>query len=197
MEGIMKGMSIRFWGVRGSVASPGSATHRVGGNTSTVEVRCGGTRFVLDAGTGMRALGNSWLAEGDTDATLLLSHLHWDHIQGLPFFTPLYLPSTRLRIISAEPEADAARAALAAQMRPPTFPIDWEQLPSTLKFETLDLDAGRLMGEVLVRGLRLAHPGGDVTAYRLDYAGRSVVYATDVARSSTTACSTSHGAPTC
>jgi phosphoribosyl 1,2-cyclic phosphodiesterase len=155
----------------------------VGGNTSTVEVRCGDARFVLDAGTGMRALGNSWLAEGDTHATLLLSHLHWDHIQGLPFFTPLYSPSTRLHIVSAEPEPEAARAALAAQMRPPTFPVDWTQLPSTLEFETLDLDAGRVFGDVLVRGLRLPHPGGDVTAYRIDYAGRSVVYATDVERS--------------
>jgi len=183
MEGIEEGMVIRFWGVRGSVASPGSATHQVGGNTSTVEVRCGGARFVLDAGTGMRAMGNAWLAEGDVDATLLLSHLHWDHIQGLPFFTPLYLPSTRLRIVSAEAEEGSAREALAAQMRAPTFPIDWEQLPSSLTFESLDPDAGQLMGGVLVRALRLAHPGGDVTAYRLDYGGRSVVYATDVERS--------------
>src|SRR5262245_61479662 len=92
-------MVIKFWGVRGSIASPGPDTVDVGGNTSCVEVRCGTTRVILDAGTGLRALGDSVLAEGTLDATLLLSHQHWDHIQGLPFFVPAYLPSTRLSIV--------------------------------------------------------------------------------------------------
>jgi len=180
----MESMTIRFWGVRGSVASPGAGTHEVGGNTSTVEVRCGGARFVFDAGTGMRALGNACLSEGDTDITLLLSHLHWDHIQGLPFFTPLYMSSTRLEILSAEVDEGDARRALAAQMRAPTFPIDWENLPSSIEFSTFDASRQCVRGDVLIRALRLPHPGGDVTAYRLDCAGRSVVYATDVERSS-------------
>ena len=179
----MEGMTIRFWGVRGSVASPGAATREVGGNTSTVEVRCGACRFVLDAGTGMRALGNACLSEGDTEITLLLSHLHWDHIQGLPFFVPLYLPSTRLEVLSAEVDEGNARRALAGQMRAPTFPVDWEGLPSSIVFRSLDASRECVRHGVLIRALRLPHPGGDVTAYRLDYAGRSVVYATDVERS--------------
>lgn len=81
-------MKVRFWGVRGSVATPGEHTLGVGGNTSCVEVRCGEQRFVFDAGTGMRGLGNAWAAEGPVDATLILSHLHWDHIQGCPSSRP-------------------------------------------------------------------------------------------------------------
>src|SRR5580692_961172 len=92
-------MRIKFWGVRGSIASPGPDTAGVGGNTSCVEVRCGATRIILDAGTGMRRLGDALLGQGPVDATLLLSHLHWDHIQGLPFFVLAYLPSTRLTIV--------------------------------------------------------------------------------------------------
>jgi len=178
----MEGMTIRLWGVRGSVASPGPTTRDVGGNTSTVEVRCGSARFILDAGTGIRALGSAWLAEGDVRANLLLSHLHWDHIQGLPFFAPLYQSTTQLRVVSAGEAPGATEAALAGQMRAPTFPVDWQNLPSGVQFEELADGAAHVIDGVEVRTLRLAHPGGDVTAYRLDYAGQSVVYATDVER---------------
>jgi phosphoribosyl 1,2-cyclic phosphodiesterase len=93
-------MDVTFFGVRGSIASPGSDTARVGGNTSTIEVCCGESRIVLDAGTGLRALGQRILAKGESRSlTLLLSHYHWDHIQGLPFFTPLYLPGTEVEIV--------------------------------------------------------------------------------------------------
>src|SRR5271163_1307424 len=94
-------MRMKFWGVRGSIASPGPDTAGVGGNTSCVEVLCGQTRLVLDAGTGVRRLGDALLKEGPVDATILLSHVHWDHIQGLPFFVPAYLPSTRLTIVGS------------------------------------------------------------------------------------------------
>ncbi len=93
-------MLIRFWGVRGSIASPGPDTAAVGGNTSCVEVVCGKTRIVLDAGTGLRGLGNHLLREGQPlDLTLLLSHYHWDHIQGLPFFVPVYMKQSNLTIV--------------------------------------------------------------------------------------------------
>ena len=84
-------MSVRFWGVRGSVPSPGPETAGVGGNTSCVEIVAGASRIVLDAGTGLRRLGNELASKGNVDVTLLLSHVHWDHIQGLPFFAPLYV----------------------------------------------------------------------------------------------------------
>src|SRR6476659_1418307 len=90
-------MEIRFWGVRGSIASPGPETASVGGNTSCVEVMCNSQRIVLDAGTGLRALGNALVATREPQSlALLLSHFHWDHIQGLPFFVPAYMPQTKL-----------------------------------------------------------------------------------------------------
>lgn len=181
----MEGMTIRFWGVRGSVATPGPATESVGGNTSAVEVRCGAERVVFDAGTGLRALGDAWMADGgDVRATLVLSHLHWDHIQGLPFFAPLYRPSTELSIVSSGEARGATRRALMTQMRAPTFPVDWSALPSRLRYRELRPGEDHGLGEARLRALRLPHPGGDVSAYRLDYRGVSVVYATDVERES-------------
>ena len=93
-------LSVRFLGVRGSLATPGASTAGVGGNTSCVEVTAGDTRIVLDAGSGLRTLGDSLVARGPTETTILLSHLHWDHIQGLPFFVPIYIPGNRIEVIS-------------------------------------------------------------------------------------------------
>ena len=172
-------MTIRFWGVRGSLATPGEATVGVGGNTSCVEVRCGEERFVFDAGTGMRGLGGAWAGEGPVEATLLLSHFHWDHIQGLPFFGPIYMPTTRLRIVGAPTQDLGVRDALARQMRPPTFPVLWDDLPSRLEYRSVRHGQRFRLGDVEIRAARLNHPGGGVTAYRLSWRGRSVVYATD------------------
>jgi phosphoribosyl 1,2-cyclic phosphodiesterase len=121
-------MRIKFWGVRGSIASPGPDTAGIGGNTSCVEVQCGSTRLVLDAGTGARKLGDAMLTEGPVDATVLLSHLHWDHIQGLPFFVPAYLPTTRLQIVGTAHGVMPLRDALASQMAAPVFPVRLDEL---------------------------------------------------------------------
>ncbi len=173
-------MSIRFWGVRGSLATPGEHTVGVGGNTSCVEVRCGDRRFVFDAGTGMRGLGNSWAADGPVDGTLILSHLHWDHIQGLPFFGPIYMGATRLQIVGSPAPELTVRDALARQMRPPTFPVHWDDLPSHLSYRAVRHGQVIALGDgIELRAARLNHPGGGVTAYRLAWRGRSVVYATD------------------
>ncbi len=87
-------MEVRFYGVRGSIAVSGS---RIGGNTACVEVTSGGHRLILDAGTGIRALGEVMMREGaPQQATMFFSHLHWDHVQGFPFFTPAYLPTSEL-----------------------------------------------------------------------------------------------------
>ena len=172
-------MVIKFWGVRGSIASPGPDTAGVGGNTSCVEVRCGETRFVLDAGTGVRRLGDALLAEGGpVDATILLSHLHWDHIQGLPFFVPAYLPSTRLEIVGSGGGAASLGAVLAGQMTAPVFPVRLDELGADIRLREVRSGDSFTVGEARVRAVRLNHPGG-VLAYRIDHAGRSVVYATD------------------
>ncbi len=178
----MQHMTIRFWGVRGSIATPGPRTAGVGGNTTCVEVECDGQRILLDAGTGLRACGDALMQAGQSvDASILLSHLHWDHIQGLPFFTPIYVPGTRLRIIGQCPggATESLRAAIVQQMQPPTFPVSWEDLPSLVSFRSIK--AGQMfdIGDVRVTSARLNHPGGGVIAYRISYRGRSVVFATD------------------
>lgn len=170
-------MSIRFWGVRGSIATPGADTAGVGGNTSCVEVIAGGSRVILDAGTGLRALGNSLLREGDVDVTLLLSHLHWDHIQGLPFFAPAYLPSTRVRVISGA-ASGRAEDALRAQMRTPAFPVPFDDLPSDFRYERVRERQRIVAGSADIVAARGNHPD-PVYAYRIEHGGRSVVYATD------------------
>ncbi len=171
-------MRIKFWGVRGSIASPGPDTAGVGGNTSCVEVRCGATRLILDAGTGMRRLGDALLGQGPVEATVLLSHLHWDHIQGLPFFVPAYVPSTRLEIVGTGNGAMALRDVLSCQMAAPVFPVRLDELGAQVRLREVKSGESFMVGDARVRTARLNHPGG-VLAYRIDYDGRSVVYATD------------------
>lgn len=171
-------MRITFWGVRGSIAAPGPETAGVGGNTSCVEVVCGDTRLILDAGTGIRQLGNALLGEGPLDATLLLSHLHWDHIQGLPFFVPAYLPSTKLQIVGSGGGAAALREVLSTQMTAPVFPVRLDELGAELRLREVRSGESFQVGEARVRVAKLNHPGG-VLAYRIEHDGRSVVYATD------------------
>jgi phosphoribosyl 1,2-cyclic phosphodiesterase len=171
-------LKIRFWGVRGSIAAPGPETAGVGGNTSSVEVECGKTRILFDAGTGLRRLGDELLRAGPVNAHLLLSHHHWDHIQGLPFFVPLYLPSTELTVIGPMAERHSMHDVLSHQMTSPVFPVRLEEVPCRL--ETREVRGGDRfeIGDIGVRVAKLNHPGG-VLAYRLDFQGQSVVYATD------------------
>jgi phosphoribosyl 1,2-cyclic phosphodiesterase len=173
------GIQVRFWGVRGSIASPGPETSRIGGNTSCVEVICGATRLILDAGTGLRRLGDKMLAEKKPiEATLLLSHFHWDHIQGLPFFVPAYLPSTKLTIVGGVNGLMSLRDTLAHQMTEPVFPVRLDELNASIA--TKDVRPGEIFGvnDVTVKVAKGNHPGG-VHAYRIEYQGRSIVFATD------------------
>ena len=169
---------VRFWGVRGSIAAPGPETAGVGGNTSSVEVECGSVHILLDAGTGLRALGDALLKQGPVEATLLLSHHHWDHIQGLPFFVPMYLPSTRLTVVGPQAERLSNIDVLEHQMTAPVFPVRLDQLAA--KLETREVVPGDrfAVGDAQVTVARGNHPGGSL-AFRIDYGGRSVVYATD------------------
>ncbi len=171
-------MQVRFWGVRGSIASAGQRTAQVGGNTSCVEVRAGGELIILDAGTGLRPLGEALPAP--LSAHLFLSHLHWDHIQGFPFFGPAYAPGNRLTLYAPErcaPGGDV-RAALAAQMRAPHFPVGLEVMRAELAFAAVAAGAVVRVGDAVVRAAAAKHPNGCL-AYRIDADGRSVVYATD------------------
>jgi phosphoribosyl 1,2-cyclic phosphodiesterase len=176
-------MKIRFWGVRGSIASPGSDTAEVGGNTSCVELECGETRIVLDAGTGLRSLGNHLLSSGAVQRgplalTLLLSHYHWDHIQGLPFFVPVYMRDTQLTIVGGQNGVMSVRETLERQMSAPNFPVRFEEVGARIGTKEVKLGEVFEVGEAKVRVAKGNHPGG-VVAYRVEHEGKSVVYATD------------------
>lgn len=171
-------MRVRFWGVRGSIASAGQGTAQVGGNTSCVEVRCGDQLVILDAGTGLRLLGET--LPPPVEAHLFLSHLHWDHIQGFPFFGPAYVPGNRVTLYGPErcaPGGDV-RAALAAQMRAPHFPVGLEVMRAALSFAPVAAGGEVRLGAVTVRAAAAKHPNGCL-AYRVEHGGRSLVYATD------------------
>jgi phosphoribosyl 1,2-cyclic phosphodiesterase len=170
-------MQIRFWGVRGSIASPGPDTVRAGGNTSCVEVMVGETRLVLDAGTGMRRLGASLMSSGAVEATVLLSHLHWDHIQGIPFFTPLYSPSTKLQFVAGA-GATPLRDSLKRQMSAPNFPVSLDDVPAQLTFSEVRDRERFTVGDARIVVAKANHPDA-VHAYRIEHGGRSIVYATD------------------
>lgn len=172
-------MQVTFWGVRGSIASPGPATSGVGGNTSAVEIVAGETRIVLDGGTGLRPLGDALLAKGGAGKlAMLFSHYHWDHIQGLPFFVPAYMPETELTLIGGALGPATLKDALMEQMRSPVFPVRFEELSSRIETREVRPFERFEIGDVVVTAAKLNHPGG-VFGYRLEHQGRSVVYATD------------------
>lgn len=172
--------TIRFWGVRGSIPTPGADTVYYGGNTSCVEVRADGEILVLDAGTGLRPLGQALAAEfhdRPLRATLLISHTHWDHIQGLPFFAPAYNPKNRLRVLGYEGSREGLAAVLSGQMESPYFPINLKQMPGNILIEELR-DMEFAVGPVRVRAKFVNHPGVCV-GYRLETSAGSIAYLPD------------------
>jgi phosphoribosyl 1,2-cyclic phosphodiesterase len=171
-------LTVRFWGVRGSVPSPGPRTAAVGGNTSCVEVRCRDQTIILDAGTGLRGLGERMVAAGQpVAATILFSHVHWDHIQGFPFFAPLFRRGTELTLVG-RPEHGTLESALRRQMTAPGFPVQLDAVPAALSYAAFEPGQAREIGSAVVRAARLNHPGG-VIAYRIEVGGRALVFATD------------------
>ncbi|HEV8230617.1 MAG TPA: MBL fold metallo-hydrolase [Candidatus Limnocylindria bacterium] len=174
-------MRIRFWGTRGSIPTPGPNTVRYGGNTACVEVRdSSGALLVLDAGTGLRELGIALMNGGSArsfEVDLLLSHLHWDHIQGIPFFRPAYDPKSSLRIIGPK-QSRTMKELLGMGMDDPFFPVDLDDLPVRLKIEEMADGSDSRIGPYRVRSTTIWHPA-PALAYRIEADGRSLVYATD------------------
>jgi phosphoribosyl 1,2-cyclic phosphodiesterase len=168
-------LTVRFLGVRGSIATPGMAA---GGNTACVEVVAGDTRIILDAGTGLRALGNEHMASGVRHSTILLSHLHWDHVAGLQFFTPIYVPGHRVEIASGPNGVMSHDAAIRSLFRAPFFPVEFDDLGGTVITRELRPNERFTIGEITITMARLNHPD-PVYGYRLDHGDQSIVYATD------------------
>ena len=174
------GNLLRFWGVRGSIPTPGPGTVFYGGNTTCVEMRVDGQLIVLDSGSGIRLLGNHLAAEFKGHAlelTLLLSHTHWDHIQGFPFFAPAYVANNHVRIIGFEGYRKGLESTLAVQMESTYFPVGLRQLPSSISFlEQREMDFH--IGPVRVRSIFVNHPGVTV-GYRLDTSTGSCAFLPD------------------
>jgi phosphoribosyl 1,2-cyclic phosphodiesterase len=171
---------LKFWGVRGSIATPGPTTVEYGGNTSCVEVRADGQIIILDAGTGLRLLGRELVAEFDNqplNLTLLLTHTHWDHIQGLPFFLPVYKPQNQLHILGFEGARHGLDNVLTGQMESPFFPIGLREVPANVCIEELK-DLNFNVGPVRVQACFANHPGICV-GYRLFASGGSIAFFPD------------------
>lgn len=170
-------MEITFWGVRGSIAVSGERFARTGGNTTCVEVTHAGERLILDGGTGLRALGER-LGFAPVRGTLLFTHLHWDHIQGVPFFTPAFHPDSDLGFVGVERPGADLREVLALQMRPPTFPVGLGALVGVRRFTAVDPARPFEIGPFRITPCEQDHPDG-VVAYRIEAGERALVFATD------------------
>lgn len=173
-------LTLKFWGVRGSIACPGPRTVRYGGNTSCVEIRCGEHLLIFDAGTGIRELAATFKIGEPVVANLFLTHTHIDHICGLPFFEPLFWPDTNLEIWAGHlPEELSIRQVLGRLMVDPLWPVQLEDVAGRIKFH--DFAAGdhlEPLGGVSVQTVALNHPNG-ATGYRVNYREKSVCYVTD------------------
>ena len=174
------GAMLKFWGVRGSIPAPGEGTSFFGGNTSCVELRADGEHIICDAGSGIRPLGLALAAEADgtpLNLTLLITHAHWDHIQGFPFFVPAYDPSSRLRILGYEGASEGLRTTLAGQMESPYFPLALDQMPGNIEIEELKEMRFRV-GSIPIEACFTNHPGVCV-GYRFHTSGGVIVYMPD------------------
>jgi phosphoribosyl 1,2-cyclic phosphodiesterase/CheY-like chemotaxis protein len=171
---------VKFWGVRGSIPVPGSSTVGYGGNTSCVEVRADGEIIILDAGSGMRELGIALEEEFGARpirCTLLISHTHWDHIQGLPFFLPAYQRKNSLRVLGYEGARASLAAVLAGQMETSFFPVSLRDMPSSISIEELK-ELEFTIGKVKVQARFVNHPGICV-GYRLATTNGTIAYFPD------------------
>lgn len=171
--------TVKFWGVRGSIPSPGEDTVRYGGNTPCVEMRVQGEQLIFDGGTGLRSLGKKMTIEGPLQAKLFFSHYHWDHVQGFPFFEPAFAPQNCLEVYGAIAlDGSTVEQRLGLQMLHPNFPVPLQIMASNLIFHDLLPGDQLQFGSIKIETAPLNHPGGAI-GYRVNANGYTVVYATD------------------
>lgn len=175
--GGQQGLTARCWGTRGSIPSPGPETAGYGGNTSCLEVLVGGRQLIFDAGTGLRALGESMSGPSPRDTAIFVTHFHWDHIQGFPFFKPFYDPEARFQIIGPAQQGIDIETLFAGQMGPIYFPIPYESVLAETEFKQVPDEDWEENG-TRVRSMRMRHPSCTV-GYRIEHGGRSLVYIPD------------------
>lgn len=178
---LLEGFTVQFWGVRGSIPTPGAGTVRYGGNTACVEILVGEQRLIFDAGTGLQVLGKHLVhAEAPVKAHIFFTHVHWDRIQGFPFFLPAFLPGNHFDIYGAPaPTGASIKQCLTDQMLRPNFSTPLQHMASELVFHNISagsviqLDKG-----VTIETISL-NSNTSALGFRVSYAGQSLVYATD------------------
>ncbi|MGE0495725.1 MAG: MBL fold metallo-hydrolase [Vulcanimicrobiota bacterium] len=178
-------MELTFWGVRGSFPVARPHVRRFGGNTSCLELQSQGSHLIIDAGTGIRALGQHLTAHGlgqDQPLHLLISHTHWDHIQGFPFFAPAYSEEYKLMLHSVDRPRHSLERLLSWQQDSHFFPVPLEQLKSKIEFSILEEESHYQIGPFKVMCLRLNHPGVS-TGFRVETSEGVFAYVSDVAPS--------------
>lgn len=174
-------MKVKFWGVRGSIPAPGPLTVRYGGNTTCIEVRSDdGTLIILDAGTGIFPLAQKLLRELPVSANIFITHSHWDHIHGLPFFTPLFIPGNRVHIFGAfDPvSGNGVEQVMAVQLQYSYFPVREAEMKASIEYETLSIGQSVVLGDATITSALLNHPVIDF-GYRIECNGKSVFFTGD------------------
>jgi phosphoribosyl 1,2-cyclic phosphodiesterase len=183
---MQESLSIRFWGVRGSIACPGIHTVRYGGNTPCLEMQVGPHHLIFDGGTGLRGLGQELRAQQPISAHMFFTHTHWDHIQGFPFFEPAFMNGNTFHIYNASsPDSRSIQRRLNDQMLHPNFPVPLQIMRGNLHFHDLTFgetvtitEPMTLADQITVENAPLNHPGGS-TGYRVNWRGLAVAYITD------------------
>jgi len=179
-------MKFRFWGVRGSIPSPGPQTVRYGGNTTCIEVRGDdGTLVVLDAGTGIYALAQDLMRRraqdgAEVDANIFITHSHWDHIHGLPLFTPLFVSGTRVCLHGARDDVTGRgiEHVMGVQLQEAYFPVSEERMNATIEYRTLEAGVPHAVGDVVVHNVTMNHPVANF-GYRVECGGRALFFTGD------------------
>ncbi|MDP6958895.1 MAG: MBL fold metallo-hydrolase [Planctomycetota bacterium] len=171
-------LAAKFWGVRGSIPCPGKSTSKYGGNTSCIQVLGGDDVIILDAGTGIRELGMELVkSKKPLRIHILLSHTHWDHIQGFPFFTPIYFPGNEIFVYGPRALEKSLEEALMFQLQYSYFPVRGVELAARVKFTELDEESFKI-GDIEFTSRSMNHPIR-VLAYKFSRDGRSGIYTGD------------------
>ncbi|MEL7035179.1 MAG: MBL fold metallo-hydrolase [Cyanobacteria bacterium J06592_8] len=170
---------VQFWGVRGSIPTPGESTIRYGGNTSCLEMRVAGKRLIFDGGTGLRMLGDAMMAEMPIEAYMFFTHYHWDHIQGFPLFTPAFLSGNCFHIYGAiPPEGESMKQHFIDRVLHPNTPVPLKGLQADLRFYEIKAGDSMMLDDIKIETGSLNHPN-TAMGYRITWNGRSVVYCSD------------------
>ena len=180
MATFAQSMTVTFWGVRGSTPVPGPLTARYGGNTPCVEVNAGETTLVLDAGTGIQSFGRHMrqITDEPVHMTLFLTHTHWDHIQGLPFFQLAYQPTNEIHIVGPKRVGVSLAECLERQMLAPNFPVPFAALQGVKSITEMASGESRTFGEATVLAHALNHPNESM-GFRIEYGDRALAYCLD------------------